>query len=162
MSPPPTPGRNPDTHQIGYDRDQALHQMLINLRKIPGIQTVRFEESGTGVDRELQADFNTDVFEDGIIVAAEASVKVNWWPLDDEDRYWYQFHYSDSTGFDCGWHRQQNDHVEGLDHYQERESPDDEYDYYPFSPSYRNPVGLTWEILDGRLIERLKMRYGDD
>lgn len=162
MPGPRSPGRNPHNHPIGNDRDQALHLMLINLRKIPGTESVRFEDSGTGVDKEVRGEFNTDVFANGVIEAAEASVKVNWWPLDDEDKYWYQFHYTDSTGFDCGWHRQKNDHVDGLDHYQERESVDQEYEYYQFFPSFEHPVGLLWEIVDGRLVKRLKMRYDDE
>ncbi|MFW5905612.1 MAG: hypothetical protein ACOCUO_02070 [archaeon] len=162
MTGPPSPGRNPHNHPIGDDRGQALRLILINLRKIPGTEAVRFQESGTGVDQEVRGEFNTDVFADGVIEAGEASVKVNWWPLDGDEKYWYQIHYSDSTGFDCGWHRQQNDHVDGLDHYQERESPDDEYTYYPFSPSFDHPVGLLWEVVNGRLVERVTMRYGDE
>ena len=163
MSGPPSPGRNPYDHLIGDDRNQVLHTVHLNLRKVPGTKAVRYEESGTGVEKQVVADFDTDVFADGVIQAEGASIEVNWWPLEESpDRYWYKFHYYDSTGFDCGWHRQENDHVDGLDHYQERESPDAEYEYAVFDPARSHPLSLLWEIVSGRLVSRLEIRYASN
>ncbi|MDR5656680.1 hypothetical protein RH831_05740 [Halodesulfurarchaeum sp. HSR-GB] len=161
MPAPPTPGRNPFDHPIGGTRERALTAMATNLRKIPGTTNVRFESSTTGVDEELVGELDPNIYGDGILDVAAATVTLNWWPQPDSDAYWYRIHYHDSSGFDCGWHRHENDHVDGLDHYQERDSPDEDYVYYPFEPEYTNPIGLVWEIVDGRLSTRLEMRYGE-
>ena len=71
---------------------------------------------------------------------------------------WFQNHYAESSGFDSGWHRQANDHVDGLDHFQERESPEEEYRYSPVSLKIENPVGILWEVVDERLQDRLRQR----
>jgi len=162
MNGPPTPGGGPYDHPIGDDRNQVLRLMAVDLKKVPGVEAVRFEDSSTGVEQELVADVDTDIFANSVIDADEASITINWWPLHDEDKHWYQFHYHDSSGFDCGWHRQQNPHVEELNHYQERASPDEEYEYYQFDSEHSHPIGLLWEIVAGRLESRVEIRYGDD
>ncbi len=160
MPGPPESGRNPYEHPVGDGRNQIQRSLATNLKKVPGIESVRYENSQVGVEHQLVGDIDTSIFAEGIITAETATVQINWWPLhDDEDRNWYQFHYYESDGFDCGWHRHDNNHVDGLDHYQERQSPDDEYEYYTFQPHFSNPVGLLWEIVDDRLVSRLKMRY---
>ena len=89
-------------------------QYLPILEKFPE-PVVRFEESGTGVEYQVFADINTAIFAEGGIKSEEASVTVNWWPLhDQDDRSWYNFHYYDSSGFDCGWHRHENEHIDGI------------------------------------------------
>lgn len=160
MERPPGEGRNPYKFPIGDDRNQIQRSLLRNLRKVPGVENVRYEESGTGVEYQVVGEIDTAIYADGLITCETASVTANWWPLDDDtDEHWYKFHYFESSGFDCGWHRQTNDHVSGLDHYQERESPEDEYEYYEFHPAHRNPVGLLWEIVGDRLEDRLIMRH---
>jgi len=89
----------------------ALHQ---NLKRVPGLVDTRFEKSGTGAGLQLRAEVDTTVFADGVIDADGAYVQINWWPQAGENgEDWYQIHYTDSTGFDRGWHRQPNEHVEG-------------------------------------------------
>lgn len=159
MDPPPAPERSSYGYPAGDDRTQIQRILHENLKKVPGVEAVRFEESGTEVEHQVVGDIDTAVYADGIVDAEEAFVQVNWWPLSDEDQYWHQFHYVESGGFDCGWHRQENDHVEGLGHYQERESADGDYEYYPTNLHHENPVGILWEIMRHRLVERLKLRY---
>jgi len=136
----------------------ALHQ---NLKRVPGLVDTRFEKSGTGAGLQLRAEVDTTVFADGVIDADGAYVQINWWPQAGENgEDWYQIHYTDSTGFDRGWHRQPNEHVDGLDHYQERSASDVEYEYEPVIIDAENPVGILWEIVSGRLVDRLHHHYG--
>ncbi|CCQ32664.1 hypothetical protein HTIA_0519 [Halorhabdus tiamatea SARL4B] len=65
----------------------------------------------------------------------------------------YVFHYSDDTGFDCGWHREPNPHVDGKLHYQERSSAES-YQYESVSFSAETPPRILWTVLD-RLTDRL-------
>lgn len=163
MSGPPDAGRNPYTDPIGDERSQIQRIIASNLRRIPGMESVSYEESGTGVEYQVVGHIDTTVFGNALIQAEEAHIQANWWPLDEfEDRQWWEFHYYDSSGFDCGWHRHDNDHVDGSTHYQERTSSDSEYEYHEFQPEYATPAGLVWEIVDGRLPIRLDMRYADD
>ncbi|MFB6081200.1 MAG: hypothetical protein ABEJ67_00120 [Halanaeroarchaeum sp.] len=128
------------------------------LQKVPGIENVHLERAQ--VEYQICADADTAIYADGAIDAADASVQINWWPEhDDTAADWYQFHYYDSAGFDCGWHRHANDHVDGLAHYQERSSDDADYDYYPTDLDYDNPTGILWETIGDRLPARLKHRY---
>jgi hypothetical protein len=69
-------------------------------------------------------------------------------------RAYYTLHYSESDGFDCGFHCESNPHVDGLLHYQERDDTDDEYTYGPVSFDARSVSGLLWEMMDA-LADRL-------
>ena len=84
--------------------------------------------------------------------AADATLRVTWQPLDPPE---FAFHYSED-GFDCGWHREPNPHVDGDDHYQERVGADD-YRYEPVSFEGETAPELTWEIME-RLRQRLDRR----
>jgi len=163
MNGPPDPGGNPFDHDHpgGRCRKRIQNRLHQNLKRVPGLVDVRYERSGAGVDMQLRADVDTTIFADGVIDAADAYVQVNWWPdagADDAD--WFQVHYTDATGFDCRWHRQPNEHVDGLDHYQERPSSDADCEYEPLTLDAESPVGILWEIVGGRLADRLHDRYG--
>lgn len=90
--------------------------------------------------------------------ADHATVRVTWHPnpteVSVENRKRtsvaanFTFHYSESSGFDCGWHLEPNPHVSGHLHYQERRSPDDEYSYEEFTLNATSAVGVLWEVLD--------------
>lgn len=159
MGGPHKPGRNPYNHPIGRLRERAQQQLYGNLKKVPGIKNTRLEESGTGIDYQIVGDINTDVFASGVIPVDDAEITVNWWSQSDDDDAWFKFHYWDGTGFDCGWHRQENDHVEGLAHYQERESAEEEYEYEPYSVEEENPIGILWTVVDEELVRKLLDRY---
>lgn len=103
---------------------------------------------------------NTAIFADGVVPGEESTLQVNWWPQPEEDD-WFQIHYADATGFDCGWHRQVNDHVDGLDHFQQREDSSAEYEYHSVSFGANNPVGTLWEVVDERLVDRVTDHYSE-
>jgi hypothetical protein len=67
---------------------------------------------------------------------------------------YYTIHYSEPSGFDCGYHCEPNPHIDGLLHYQERDDVDDRYTYEPASFDARSVSGLLWEVMDA-LADRL-------
>ena len=92
-----------------------------------------------------------------------ASLRVTWVPTpspgpDASDRTsdtwlrtpihaYYTLHYSEESGFDCGFHCEPNPHVDGLLHYQERASAGDAYTYEPVTATARSASGLLWELM---------------
>jgi hypothetical protein len=58
------------------------------------------------------------------------------------------YDYSESSGFDCGWHLEPNPQVSRHLHSQERESPDETYAYDEFTLTATSVVGVLWEVLD--------------
>lgn len=143
---------------VGGRRMRVLDQLKRNLQSHPATANVRYEESGTGADWRLVAALDCSILVGRRPSADEARVFVNWWTHPSPTRDRFKIHYAESNGFDCGWHRQANDHVDGLGHYQERTSSDEEYTYEPVDFEYEGPVGLLWETLDERLKQRLERR----
>jgi hypothetical protein len=84
--------------------------------------------------------------------APEATLRVTWRPLDPPE---FAFHYSE-PGFDCGWHREPNPHVDGEIHYQER-AESEKYSYESVDLDGDTAVELVWEVTE-RLRERLARR----
>lgn len=160
MTGPSDGGRNPYRFPAGRRRSRAHRRLSKNLKRIPGIDSVHYDRSEVGVEHEIVGEVNTDVFANAVVSCKEASVKVNWWSHVEDDPPWFQFHYWDESGFDCGWHRQPNDHVDGLEHYQERVDPGESYRYESVEFESENPIGLLWEIVDGRLPDRLRSHFG--
>lgn len=142
-------GRDPSD-----DRGQLRHRILRELRheleRHPAVREVRGSPDGTF--RELRAVLDPAVLGRD---ADRATLRVAWWPGPDEPEF--AFHYSDDTGFDCGWHREPNPHVEGATHYQERRSPDEEYTYEAVSLGAATPPRTLWVVL-----ERLEARLSGD
>lgn len=140
----------------GYDPGRASHAVLLELRRSleqhPGVYGAR----GDPVTRftVVRADVNPHAFGAD---AEEGTLTVRWYEGDTpEDSPEFVFHYSDRSGCDCGWHREPNPHVDGWSHYQERHSPEDEYEYERVSFGRDTPTGMLWEVLDrleGRLSE---------
>jgi hypothetical protein len=60
----------------------------------------------------------------------------------------FRLHYSESTGYDCGFHSEPNPHVEGWFHSQERFDPGEEYTYVEAGLEARTPTSALWELLD--------------
>jgi len=131
----------------GRERHRILRELRRELERHPAVRRV----TGSPDDRyrELRATLDS-----GVLGAddEEATLRVTWWPAPDDPEY--AFHYSDDTGFDCGWHREPNPHVDGKLHYQERPSPDESYRYEPVSLSAETPPRVLWTVLD-RLADRL-------
>lgn len=80
--------------------------------------------------------------------APTGTLTVRWFVGDSDDRPRFTFHYSDESGFDCGWHHHEQDHVDGWGHYQERDSEGNEYTYEVFQFSSEEPSRIIWEVLD--------------
>jgi len=143
----------------GGKRERIHRRIKRNLQKVPGTETVEYVESRTGVEMQVRATVDTDIYADGVVDAETAHIYADWWPQPAGEPDRFKVHYTDSTGADCGFHRQENDHVEGLDHYQMRSSPSDPYHYESIGFDYDNPAGIIWEVVHERLPERLKEQY---
>lgn len=142
-----TDGGRDSSRDLGQERHRILRELRHELDRHPAVEAVRGVPNGKF--RELRADLDPSVFERD---AENASLRISWWPAPDDPEF--AFHYSESTGFDCGWHREPNPHVDGKTHYQERSGPDDAYEYETISLSTKTPSRLVWSILD-RLFDRL-------
>lgn len=142
-----TDGGRDSSRRLGQERHRILRELRHELDRHPAVEVVR------GVPdeefRELRADLEPSAFERD---AEHASLRISWWPGPEDPEF--AFHYSESSGFDCGWHREPNPHVEGKTHYQERSGPHEAYEYEPVSLSTTVPSRLVWSILD-RLSGRL-------
>lgn len=157
---PGPPGRDdvpPDNHR-GRQRRLIQSRLHQNLGRIPGIASVRYEDTGSGIASQVRGDIDMRIFADGLISVDEAFVQVNWWPQPNGEASWFQIHYTESSGFDCGWHRHANEHVEGLHHYQERNSSEEEYQYRAVTFEAENPIGILWKVVDERLQNLLRRR----
>lgn len=139
-----TDGGRDSPRNLGQERHRILRELRHQLERHPAVEDVRGVPGGTF--RELRADLEPSAFGRS---AESASLRVSWWPAPDDPEF--VFHYSESTGFDCGWHREPNPHVDGKTHYQERGGPDDTYEYEAVSLPTRTPSRLLWTILDDRL-----------
>ncbi len=140
-------GRDP-SRDLGRERHRILRELRHELERHPAVEVVRGVPDGTF--RELRADLDPSAFDRE---AESVFFQVSWWPAPADPEF--AFHYSESTGFDCGWHREPNPHVEGKTHYQERRHPDDDYEYEAVSLPTRVPSRLLWIVLD-RLSGRLR------
>jgi hypothetical protein len=141
-----TDGGRSDDH--GRERHRVLRELRRELERHPAVQQV----AGTPANeyRELHATLYSAVLG---VDADEATLRVTWWPAPDDPEY--AFHYSDDTGFDCGWHREPNPHVDGKLHYQERSGPGEPYEYESVSFAADTPPRILWAVLD-RLTDRLQ------
>lgn len=139
-------GRDP-SRDLGQERHRILRELRRELQRHPAVEAIRAVPDGQF--RELRAALDPAAFDRD---AETASLRVTWWPAPDDPEF--VFHYSDSTGFDCGWHHEPNPHVDGRTHYQERSSPEDAYEYEAVSLPTRTPSRLLWTVLD-RLTDRL-------
>jgi hypothetical protein len=159
--------RNQKKSNTGQERHRALRELRSELARHPAVLTVAGKPAGSGEYRELRAVLNPAAFER---TADDASLRVTWisdlspgpevsdrssdrW-LRTPIRAYYTLHYSESSGFDCGFHCEPNPHVDGLLHYQERSNPNEKYTYEPVSFEARSLSALLWELMDA-LTDRL-------
>lgn len=141
----------------GYDAGETSHAVLLELRRTigrhPGITDAR------GHPQSLFTRLRAAVDPAAFGGASEAGVlTVRWFAGESEESPpEFAVHYSDESGFDCGWHHEPNPHVEGWAHYQVRESERDPYEYERISFESVEPVRVLWEVLD-RLEDVLQRR----
>lgn len=140
-----TDGGRDGAHDLGRERHRVLRELRRELERHPAVQ----HASGTpdGKFRELHAELDP-----ALLDGERATLRVAWWPAPDDPEF--AFHYSDSTGFDCGWHREPNPHVDGKTHYQERDAPTEDYEYEPVTFTGEAPTRILWSVLD-RLADRV-------
>lgn len=164
MGGPPTPSgpTGVPLSPNGGRRNRSLSIVKENLKKVPCVDVVEWVPTRIGVDLQLRATIDCQIFADGRVTADDVYISVNWWPQPDDGLAHFKYHYVESSGYNCGWHRQPNDHVDGLDHFQESEGDEDGYRYEPISFDFDNPVGLTWEIAGDRLESRILERGDAD
>lgn len=159
MPDPPDSSDDIPENTRGRRRRLTHSRLHRNLGNIPGITSIRFEETGSGISEQVRGMIDAMFVADGLVSADEAYVQVNWWPQPNGEEDWFQIHYTERSGIDCGWHRHANDHVDDRDHFQEPESSETEYRYRAVSFESENPVGILWEVVDERLQDLLKQRY---
>lgn len=149
----------------GAGRHRILRELRGELARHPAVRSVEGEPSGEY--RELRATLEPSWFGR---VTETASLRVTWIPdpipgpeasdrandtwMRTPIRAYYNFHYSEPDGLDCGFHCEPNPHVDGLLHYQKREGANEAYGYEPVSFGARSVTGLLWEMMDA-LGERL-------
>ncbi|MEF8757404.1 MAG: hypothetical protein V5A33_04115 [Halobacteriales archaeon] len=132
-----------------------MTELARTVRHHPAVDTATGARGDAGRFRELEVEFDPLILG---VDADRAALRIEWRPRPDPTRPGhFVFHYHDSTGRDFGWHREPNPHVDGLEHYQERDSPDGGYRYEPARFDSDSPVDLLWTIL-GRVERRLPDR----
>ena len=147
--------------ELSGRRSRIFDQLRINLNHHPATETVALRPTRDGTDHKLVAEFDTDILVDGLVTAASARLEINWWThpsgIDDQ----FTFHYVESSGYDCGWHRQPHEGESEIpfDHFQQRASPEDDYRYRGVDFQEDTPAGLLWEVTKTRLPRILRARY---
>jgi len=119
-------------------RHRALRAVIDALRRHPVVTEARGHPPSTFT--EVRATLDPTRWDHD---AESATLRVTWQPISPPE---FAFHYSED-GFDCGWHREPNPHVEGDAHYQERVS-DGSYRYESISLEGETAPELVWEIME--------------
>jgi hypothetical protein len=147
--------------ELSGRRARIMSRLRVELNHHPATTEVRLAPTRDGNDSRLVAELDTKVLVDGLVDAEEAKLVVNWWtqPPGYEDQF--TFHYVESTGYDCGWHRQPHPDESKVpfDHFQQRASPDDEYEYLGVDFREDTPAGLLWAVTTTRLERIIRSRY---
>lgn len=132
----------------GHDRRRVAHEALRQIReeltRHPAITNVEGLPHDT-LHKELRAEVEP------LYLGADTSggaLTVRWFVGAPTDRPRFVFHYTDESGFDCGWHHHEQDHVDGWGHYQERAPDRDAYTYETFQFESEAPSRVVWEVLD--------------
>lgn len=149
----------------GRDRHRILRELRSELARHPAVLSVAGEPPSNY--RELRATLDPSWFGRP---GETATLRITWIPdpspgpeksdhtsdawMRTPIRAYYTVHYSEPSGFDCGFHCEPNPHVAGLLHYEERKEADAPYTYEPISFDARSVSGLLWEMMDA-LADRL-------
>lgn len=87
-------------------RGRVMDQIRVNLHHYPATEYAAYKKTRDGMDSKLVSEFNTDILADGVVEAEDARIEVTWWTHPPETADQFKFHYIESAGYDCGWHRQ--------------------------------------------------------
>jgi len=133
-------------------RHRTLTELKRTVRHHPAVTVAAGVTADEGRFRELTVAFDSRILG---VNADQANLRIEWRPRPDPTELaYFVFHYYDSTGRDFGWHREPNPHVDGLEHFQERDTTDVDYEYEPAQFESHSPVDLCWDIL-GRIEQRV-------
>jgi len=132
----------------GYDPGQASHVALLEIRRTlrrhPAVLDAYADPPAQFT--QVHADLDPRVLGG---TSGSGSLTVRWYAGESaEDSPEFVFHYSDVSGFDCGWHHEPNPHVDSWGHFQEREASDEEYSYEPVTFTSEVPVRVCWEVME--------------
>lgn len=141
----------------GESPAEIRHRTLVELHRTVQQHPAIGISAGVTTDddrfRELDVAFDPDILG---VDADWAKLRIEWRPRSEpNESAYFVFHYYESTGRDFGWHREPNPHVDRLEHFQERDAPDEEYAYEPASFDSQSPIDLCWDIL-GRIERRVR------
>lgn len=132
----------------GYDPGEASHTALLEIRR--SAEKHLAVEQARGHPSSLFTRVRMEVVPERLGRSSNTGVlTVRWYAGDTRDaRLEFSFHYSEESGFDCGWHHEPNPHVDGWGHYQMRQSASDEYQYVAVSFGSTQPERVFWEVLE--------------
>lgn len=149
-----------DSTTLSGRRRYIFHILRAELNHHPATKDVMRTSTRDITDSNLIATLDTDILADGL-VPGSAKLEVNWWTHPPAYADQFTFHYVESTGYDCGWHRQPHPGESEIpfDHFQQRGSPDDEYKYQAVDFQEETPAGLVWEVTTTRLERVIRSRY---
>ena len=131
-------------HNLRQASHEALRQIRTQLQRHPLITRVEGVPHDT-LHKELRA------IVDPSAIGTETrsgTLTVRWFVGETDDPVRFTFHYSDESGFDCGWHHHEQEHVDGLGHYQQRQRASEEYVYEGFQFGSTEPARVVWEVLE--------------
>ena len=123
---------------------EALRQIREELTRHSGISNVEGLPHDT-LHTEVRGDVDPMYFG---VDSPDGTLTVRWFVGEPGDPPRFEFHYADESGFDCGWHHHEQDHVDGWGHYQERASEGEPYTYEAFEFGSTEPARVVWEVLD--------------
>jgi hypothetical protein len=139
--------------------DTAVYRGLKDvLQRYPVVTTVSYEPDSIG-KRSLQARLAPD----RVVPPTgpdQPTLDVEWRYVDREP--YYRIHYADpNTGFNCGWHRD-DDHPDlGAVHFQYERLATDASDRHGASFEQRAPTEILWTALDRLFQEQLPRLVGE-
>ncbi len=140
----------------GYEPGQASHTVLLELRRTVARHPAVTHASGDPPGQFVRVVATLDPARLGS-KATEGTLTSRWYAGETVDAPpEFAFHYSDSSGVDCGWHHEPNPHVDGWTHYQERSGAEQDDQYEAITFDRLQPVALLWDVLT-----RLEARLGD-
>ncbi len=132
----------------GHNTRQASHEALRQIReqltRHPLIARVEGLPHDT-LHKELRAEINPSAIG---TATPSGTLTIRWFVDSPSNPVRFTFHYLDESGFDCGWHHHEQDHVNRWGHYQERQQDSEEYVYEEFQFGSKEPARVVWEVLE--------------
>lgn len=140
--------------------DSSVYEGLKDvLQRYPFVTTVAYEPDGI-VKQFLRAQVAPSHVEPPT-GPEPPTLDVEWRFVGDEP--YYRIHYADSnTGFNCGWHRDEDHPDLGAVHFQYHRPARDERSHEPARFEKTIPTEILWTALDRLFEERIPELTGQD